>query len=48
MVLFQFPFDAEDEIDLGLDMLGAALCIPEFLTSYAKDCLTKVRVEKKE
>ena len=47
MVLFQFPFDAEDELDLALDILDAALYIPEFLTSDAKDCLTKVRVEKK-
>lgn len=36
-----FPFDAEDEIDLALDILGAALYIPQFLTSDAEACLTK-------
>ena len=48
MALLQFPFDAEDEIDLAFDILGAALFIPEVLTSDAKDCLTKVRVRKKK
>lgn len=36
-----FPFDAEDEIDLTLDILGAPLYTPEFLSSDAEDCLTK-------
>ena len=44
----QFPLDAEDEIDLTLDILGATLYIPEFLTSDAEDFLTKVRSEKKK
>ena len=42
VVVLQFPFDAEDEIDLTLDILGAPLYIPEFLSSDAEDCLTKV------
>ena len=42
VVLLQFPFDAEDEIDLTLDILGAPLYIPEFLSSDAKVCITKV------
>ncbi|XP_067023088.1 ribosomal protein S6 kinase beta-2-like [Acropora muricata] len=37
----KFPFDAEDEIDLTLDILGAPLYIPEFLSSDVEDCLTK-------
>ncbi|XP_044181201.1 ribosomal protein S6 kinase 2 alpha-like isoform X2 [Acropora millepora] len=36
-----FPFDGEDEIDLALDILGAPLYIPEFLSSDAEDCITK-------
>lgn len=36
-----FPFDAEEEIDLTLDILGAPLYIPEFLSSDAEDCITK-------
>ena len=48
VLLLQFPFDAEDEIDLALDILGAALYIPQFLTSDAEACLTKVRSEKKK
>ena len=36
VVVLQFPFDAEDEIDLTLDVLGAALYIPEFLSSDAE------------
>ena len=42
MVVLQFPFDAEDEINLTLDILGATL------TSDAEDFLTKVRSEKKK
>ena len=42
VVLLQFPFDGEDEIDLTLDILGAPLYIPEFLSSDAEDCITKV------
>ena len=34
--------NAEDEIDLTLDILGAPLFIPEFLSSDAEDCITKV------
>ena len=47
VAVLQFPFDAEDEINLTLDILGAPLYIPEFLSSDAEDCLTKVRSEKK-
>ena len=47
VVVLQFPFDAEDEIDLTLDILGAPLYIHEFLSSDAEDCITKViRSEK--
>ena len=42
VVVLQFPFDAEDEIDLTLDILGAPLYIPEFLSSDAEDSLTKL------
>ena len=42
VVVLQFPFDAQDEIDLTLDILGAPLYILEFLSSDAEDCLTKV------
>ena len=48
VVVLQFPFDAEDEIDLTLDILGAPLYIPEFLSSDAEDCLTKVIKEWEE
>ena len=42
VVLLQFPVDVEGEIDLALDILGAPLYIPEFLSSDAEDCITKV------
>ena len=46
VVVLQFPFDGEDEIDLTLDILGAPLYIPEFLSSDAEDCITKVILAK--
>ena len=47
-LILQFPFHAEDEIDLTLYILGATLYIPEFLSSDAEACLTKVRGEMKK